>query len=365
MRKRAGVPRWAGVVLGWALAVPVAAGQERAQDDRPGWDWFGDARLRGDFVGRLPGGRDDLDRGRLRLRTGWRRSLGPSWEVTGSLRASLGTDSNDDNLRNFDNEKTDDLRFDRVSVRRYGPSAGQIVVGKSELGVLLGPANWDADLRPVGASYVGTWSVGALDTLSLGLTYVHPDHPLEDGSESRLAVVQVDWRIREGAPTSGAVTLSYADHEALDGLAESGLGRTNRVEAGRYVSDFDVIDLQLVGRTGRGRWPLRVVADTFLNTGAEDRDRDWGGQLHAAVGNRLKPRHWELGLTVRRIQRDAALAAFSDDDWWFRTSTRGMRLWVGYGLPKNLWIRLSASRERRDDLDEAVRRVLFDVDFTF
>jgi hypothetical protein len=234
-----------------------------------------------------------------------------------------------------------------------------------DLATAIGPMLWDGDLRPVGASYSGGWSVRGLDTLASHAGWLHPDHPLERGSDSRAAVAQVDWRIRDGASTGGAVTASFLRFYDIDELVSSGLARSNRVENGQYASEFELLDLQLVARTGGGRWPFTVLLDSVLNLGAAHDDEDWGGQAQVTLGDRRKARGFELALAYERIQRDAVLAAFNSDDWWFRSATRGARGWLAYGVRDDLWLRLSATAERRDDLTDRLHRALFEVVYSF
>jgi hypothetical protein len=342
-----------------------ASAQDPEQPERQVWTWFGDVNLRGELTQDLPGGRDDLERARLRARAGGRASFG-RWLFTASARGSLGTDDNDDNRMNFDNEKSDDLRADRLSARWWAGRGGELMLGKSELVPVLGPMVWDTDLRPVGVAWSGSWPTGAWDTIATSASWVHPDHPLEYGSSSRLATLQADWRIRPGAPTNGAATLSYLRYHDIEDLVESGLARTNRVEDGRYASDFELLDLQLVARwRTQSRWPLRLTVDSVLNLGADRDDEDWGGQLIFAAGSRTRRGGWELALAVQRIQRDAVLAAFNSDDWWFHSATRATRGWLAYALRDDLWLRLSTSFERRDDLTETLTRTLFDTTWSF
>jgi hypothetical protein len=355
--KHAGVVVVAFAVVGHALAQD----EELPQPKR--WHLFGDAIARGDFVRDFPSGRDDLDRGRLRVRSGVRRTFGPAWELGASIRGSLGTDENEDNALNLDNEKTNDFGVDRLFVRWYGGHAGEIRVGQAELAHTLAPLVWDADLRPIGASYAGTWSVRTLDTLALRAGCFHPNHPLEGGTDSRLALVQADWRIREGARTSGALTLSYAWFDDIDHLVSSDLARTNRVEEGRYTSEFELLDLQGVARTGSERWPISLVLDSVVNLGAASGDEDWGGQALLIAGNHRHAGAFELAVAAERIQRDAVLAAFNSDDWWFRSATRGVRAWVAYGLRDDLWLRLSGSSERPDGADDRLHRLLLELSY--
>lgn len=362
-------PRHAALLVVLSLLGPPSATREAAAEPDPprrSWTWFGDALLRGDFVRGFPGGRDDVERARLRVRGGVRKWFGPAWELTAAGRGSVGTDGNDDNVANLDNEESDALGLDRLSIQWFGLRAGDVIVGKSELVPPLGPLLWDADLRPVGVAYAGVWNVRALDTLGVSASWVHPDHPLEQGSTSRLGVLLADWRIHEGAPTNGSIAISYSVFSGIDGLVDSGLARTNRIENGRYASEFELLDLHAgVVVSGHGRWPVRLSLDSVTNLGARRDDEEWGGQLALRAGRLDRTAHWELAFVAQRIQRDAVLAAFNSDDWWFPSATRGWRAWAAYAVRDDLRLRLSHSAERRDDLTDTLHRSLIDVIFEF
>ncbi len=122
-----------------------------------------------------------------------------------------------------------------------------------------------------------------------------------------------------------AVLLSYpVDFSDLEGqLTRRGLTRTNRrVPAnGPLLGDYRLLDLQLVGRTAVGEWPLEARVDVVRNLGADDQ-RD-GARFSLVLGSRFQPGGWEFGYSNQRIQRDAVLAAFNEDDWWFHSFTHG------------------------------------------
>lgn len=354
----------AGVGLAAILAVPAFA-DEAPSRSPPTWDWFARFRLRGDAVDELPGGRDDLRRGGARLRAGVRRWFGPVWEVAAAARASAGTAASDDDRLNLDNERTDDLRLDELRVARDGIVAGRFELGKARLLPRLGPLLWDDDLRPVGASWSRAWNVRRFDRLALRLAHAHPDHPLERGTASRISVAQLDWIVREGAPTGGGLTLSLVRFDGLEGIVDSGLARTNAVAGGSPAGEFEIVDLRGLLRFGE-RAPHRLVADVAHNTAAADADEARAWELTWIAGDR-RGAGWEIGLVARRVGRDAAVAAFNEDDWWFATATRGAGLWLARDLggadigSAAAWLRVGAQVERRDDLDRHLTRVLVDL----
>ena len=64
-----------------------------------------------------------------------------------------------------------------------------------------------------------------------------------------------------------------------------------------------------------------------------------------------------LGLMHGRLapdEKDAVMAAFNSDDWWFHSAMRGQLVWIGYGLDATWNLRLAAFHERRDGRDATV-----------
>jgi hypothetical protein len=173
--------------------------------------------------------------------------------------------------------------------------------------------------------------------------------------------VQAAYHWHEGAPVNGSIALSYLDFSDLEQLVLQGLSRTNQRVAGttNLVSDFHLLDLQFVGRTHVADMPLEVRLDVVRNLGADDQ-RD-GARGSIMLGDSRQRRGWELGLADQRIQRDAVMAAFNSDDWWFHSWARGMMAWVAYGFSPTWSTRLAAFHERRDGISAHTDRVLLDL----
>jgi hypothetical protein len=156
------------------------------------------------------------------------------------------------------------------------------------------------------------------------------------------------------------VLLSLLDFQDLDALARNGLGRTNLRDANGFVSDFRLLDLQLVARHEVGGWPFEARLDLVRNLGA-DANRN-AARLSLVAGDRRRARSWEFGFALQRQQRDAVLAAFTEDDWWFHSFAHGAMPWLGYGLTDSLSLRLAGFREQRDGVAGHTQRVLLDVE---
>ena len=356
----------AGYLLAMALA--SACGTAAAQDDPlfaeeseateaadDGFDWLGDLLLRYDQVHGLAN-REPIDRLRARAHLGFRYTAG-DWEFGAAAEVAQGSDANKDNRINNDNEKSDDANLDQLYARWSPREATAITLGKTLFPIVLTPLTWDQDLRPIGASLDHSIGIGEFDRLRLVGGYFAGDHLF--GDDSRIAAAQATWFIREGAPWSGEVSIGYLDFDDLDDLARNGLGRTNRRASGRYVSDFELLDVQFALRASAWEIPVEARLDLVRNLGA-DNLRD-GARFSTVFGRSDVAKAWEVGLAYERMQRDAVLAAFTEDDWWFHSFMRGFMPWVAYGITDNVSVRVAGFFERRDDQVEDIDRLLIDL----
>lgn len=346
----------------WGLLIALAAGplaaQETAGEDAASaLDWHADLRLRGEQTGDIPARADDIERARAALRAGATYTAGNGWEFGGAIKLAAGSDDNDDNRRNNDNEKSNGGSLDELYAAYNFGDSGRVQLGKARMPLALSPLLWDRDLRPVGASIDYVRPVRDFDAWHFTAGYFAGDHLY--GDESRIAALQVGYGWMEGAETGFSAFLSYLDFDDLEVLAREGLGRTNRRAAGLLVSDYELLDLQLIGRTQAFAAPLVARLDLVRNLGADDL-RD-GARFSLVWGDADDLGGWELGYSIQRAQRDAVLAAFAEDDWWFHSFARGYMPWVAYGFGPHLTLQATAFLERRDGIDEYTDRYLLDL----
>jgi len=350
-----------------SLAITSSARAQESSDDAllsapaeattSGTHFLGDLWLDQDHVSGLLNGRTAINRTRGRLRAGIAGSFSPAWEFVASARIAQGSDDNRDNRRNNDNERSDGFGIDQILLRWRASDHASLQFGKAPLPLDLSPMLWDPDLRPAGAAYTHSIALGDFDRLHLAAGYFAGQHLY--GDESRIAAAQVAWNWREGAPTRGGITVSWLDFSDLGELRAQGLARTNGVANGRYLSDYRLLDLQLAGHTELGNWPIDLHLDLVRNLGA-DLARD-GARLSLSAGDHRQPGGLQFGVAIERIQRDAVLAAFNSDDWWFHSNLRGQLAWIAYGIDPTWSLRLSGFRELRDGLDEHTHRLRLDV----
>lgn len=347
-------------VAGFAQAQDsiLDASAEAGQEPASHWSWFGDVLARYDHVEGLPANRT-VSRWRSRARLGGEFVAMPELTFGAAIELAQGSDDNDFNRINNDNERSDHANVDQFWMRWQPGEHTRVLIGKAAFPLELSPLTWDADLRPAGISLDQSFALGDYSRLQLVAGGFAAQHLYDD--DTRIAAAQLAWRWHEGAPNNAAVLLSYLDFSDLGQLTRQGLTRTNRrlPANGPLLSDYRLLDLQLVGRTALGEWPLEARIDLVRNLGADDQ-RD-GARFSLILGSRFVPGGWEIGYSNQRIQRDAVLAAFNEDDWWFHSFTHGVMPWIGYGIDERWNLRLAAFHEQRNGLPEHTDRILFDV----
>jgi len=323
------------------------------------WSWFGDLLLRGDHVTDIPRPVEpDVHRVFGRGRAGVLYDPIPTLELGAAIKLAASDLDNAEDRSYNNNERSNDIAVDQFFLRWRPNETTSLLVGKAVFPLELSPLVWDSDLRPLGLSVQSTWQVGTFDHIGITAGYFNGNLPY--GDDSRIGALQAAYRWHEGAPTNAAVLLSYLDFSDLDTLTLQGQSRTNRRIGNHLLSDYRLLDLQFVGRMRPGDWPLEARVDLLRNLGADDQ-RD-GARFSLVLGDRRQPRGLEFGFAAQRIQRDAAMAAFNSDDWWFHSFAHGVMPWIGYGFDATWSMRLAGFREQRDNAAVHTERILLDLD---
>ncbi len=349
-------------LLGIGFAIALATSAVAAEPDAtPVWSWFGDGLLRAEDVSGIPRADDAFHRASARGRFGVQFDPSPEWRFAIAGKVSKANNANDQDRRDNRNERSNAIGLDRLFVRWQASESAALTLGKNELPLDLTPLVWDRDLRPTGLSADVSTSVGEFDRVAFVGGYFAGSHLY--GDDSRIGALQAAYHWREGAPLSASALVAYLDFSDLHQAALQGLTRTNRRVGASLISDYRLVDVQLVGRARVHEWPLELRLDFVRNLGADDL-RD-GARASLVLGDMRQPRSWEFGFAVERIQRDAVMAAFNSDDWWFHSNMRGVMPWIGYGLDGTWSLRLAGFRERRDGVSVHTRRVMLDLNARF
>lgn len=327
------------------------------------FEFYGDVQLRGDSVRDLPRAVEkDFDRVTTRVRAGVFWTPNDKIDVGLAAKINLSSQANSKTRFNLDNERADDVSLDELFLNYHLSDQTFLQVGQTHFPLILSPMVWDQDLRPQGISINHRKEFGEFNSLDLVGGIFLGNHLF--GDESNIKAAQASINFNEGKNNSYNVILSYLDFNNLDDLAANDLARTNLTLAnGNYANDFENIDIQINFNFNQHSFPVRAKFD-FINNLAVGED-DFGGRVDLILGDSIGRKGVELGVATQRIQREALVAAFNDDDWWFATRMRGTTVWLGYGINESLRLKAAVFTERRDDVAKNNKRALFDLQYTF
>jgi hypothetical protein len=209
---------------------------------------------------------------------------------------------------------------------------------------------WDRDLRPQGGAvalqYVSKTSASrfALDGIYATGSHVYEDASVMYGGG-------LDLTFAGGQDSSLQLVGTYLQFQDLDKL-QLQVRRQNTRVAGLIVPDYHVVDLIARIRRG-GQVPLELVANYAWNTAVS---QDGHGLWLAAMLGNVGTSRASLAYTYAQIDKDATVAAFNTDDFFWGTGWEGHRLDLATGMVKSSSIHAIAQRQRfKDSPDPAVR----------
>jgi hypothetical protein len=277
-------------------------------------------RFSGDFRARYEytsegNGAPALGREVVRFRLGLTYPLRP--DITVRARVATGDpgdpNSTDVTLGSFvdDLAFTLDLASVEISRPHWAAFAGKFVNPLQSTELV-----WDGDVNPQGVAARGMLGDKASVSATVTGLYFIVDQQANNLS-SDMGGGQLTLTAAAGSQWKVSGSAGYYDYRIRSlTAANGGDTRTNRLAPGglAYLSDFNLLDLLLaVDYTGIGeRYPLRLVGDYVHNSGADDRNSGWGGDVfvgRAAARGDLRYRYG-YGVT----DADAVLAAFSHDN---------------------------------------------------
>jgi Putative porin len=209
-----------------------------------------------------------------------------------------------------------DLAFARIEPVRFVRLEG----GRFRMPVALTEMTWDRDLRPQG----GALTLQDKDDSGVtrfGLTglWAKGSHVFEDDSvQLLLGSAQVHFA---GQGESGLQLVgSFLYWKRVDTL-EPMIRRQNSRVLGEISGDYHVVDLVARLRTA-SQVPFQLVANYCWNTAIDSSNR---GLWLAAVLGSLDTSRMRAEYTFARVDKDATLAAFATDDFFWGTGWRGHR----------------------------------------
>jgi|SRR5262245_20071167 len=312
--------------LALAMAAAPLAAQEPApvyQSSRTSFAFHVDALLRQEWTEDvlLPTGELDDHRTRFQIR--------PRFEY-GREHFALGVGgdfnySSDENIEprplllrdNYDSRDARlDLAFARLEPARWLRLEG----GRFEMPVRLTEMIWDRDLRPQGAALtLAHRGESGIDRFSLTALGAKGSHVFEDDGVKML-IISGQATFAGQADSSLQLVGSFVAWDDVNEL-ETMIRRQNTRVDGNLVLDYHVVDLQLRIRPAFDP-PMQLVVDYAWNAAVDDQNK--GLWLAAMIGS-LQTARARAEYTFAKVDKDATLAAYATDDFFWSTGWEGHR----------------------------------------
>jgi hypothetical protein len=331
--------RTVGVISLGMLLLPAAAG---AADS-----WTDKVKLKGDFRYRHETikveDRDARNRQRIRARIGIEAQANDNVKL--GFQLAGGSDdpvSTNETLTN--GFSTKDIRLDLA----YFEMSSKRVPGlKFSGGKIKNPYYkpggsdliWDGDLNPEGGSL--QYSAGG-DSVrlftNLGGYWVHERSSDDDsGLLGMQGGVEFSFPEKRGSFTAGVSYFNYTDIAGRPTIFDDEDSFGNSVdENGRYLFDYDLLELFGAVKINAGSVPLEVFMDYVKNVAGGGIVDDEAWMAGASIGKVKDPRSWQIRYNYRHLESDAVLGIFTDSDFiGGGTNGKGHKLGFDYQLTKN------------------------------
>ncbi len=308
-------------------------------------DWFGDLRLRyeADWDSQNAAGvaRADRQRGRVRLRGGFRHTTDSGW--TWSARARTGSPRSQQSPHltfAADNGGSDD--FDVVADQYYlgyQQGAGSFWLGRNNLPFWKqNEFGWDDDVTPAGVAGTYEFAQSARRLTVAAGAFALPD----GGNDFHGSMVAGQLKVSQ--PLESGALIFASSFKVINGT-DGARHLLNRNGARDYLLG----ELNAQWQVSAGDHPLVLGADFFGNFAdydpadvapfpAADGDETLGWVVSARWGRLRDPGDWRFDYYLAHIEAFAVNAAFAQDDWvrWGNgpqtegTNARGHEFRVSY-----------------------------------
>jgi Putative porin len=305
-----------------------------------------------------------------------RGRLRPRLELGGdTFRLGVGGDFNYSSDENDepkpalirDNYRSRDARVDLAFARIRPTHWVRLEGGRFEMPLAFTEMIWDRDLRPQGgAAALELHDLGAtLQQVNLTVLGARGSHVFDD-DHTNMVVVAAEGVFSSGPSSRLHLMGAFLKFTRVRDL-ETMIRRQNTRVGGVILNDYRIVDL--VARYGwNGSVPVQLVADYCWNTALDQLNH--GLWLAAALGSLQKMRV-RGEYTYAKVDRDATVAAYATDDFFWSTGWEGHRVDLGSPAGKKASTHAIAQLQkfkdgpRPEDRDHWVKRLRLELRFNF
>jgi hypothetical protein len=336
------------------LAAIPADAQENQYFQRPEKKYS--FEIKGDALARAEWTRDifvvggpfqDQDRQRLQLRPRLEIGLGPViLGVGGEFNYSSDENTKAAGAQALirDNYDSRDARLDLAFADIEPAPWIRLQGGRFAVPLPFTEMIWDRDLRAQGGAItLGLKDRGNLKRLGVTGLWSRGSHVFDD-NDTTLFTLAADAELALGESTRLEILVARLDYSKIRSMAVN-IRRQNTRLAGQFVFDYAVVDT-VVRLRFTGRVPAQLAGDFCRNTDVDnDREGIWAAfTLGSLMRTRIRGEY-----TYAAVDKDATLAAYPTDDFFWQTGWAGHRVDLGVRLFDKLSVHGVGQLERFKD----------------
>lgn len=294
----------------------------------------GDVRLR--YQHEDIEGTSDRERGRIRVRWGFKTEIGEDTEI--GLRLATGTGEQTSTNQTFmDAFSQKSFYLDRAYFK-HKIGDFNIIGGKMENPFFCTDVIWDSDINPEGIALTFTRKNGFF--ANLGYFFLDEfkdmtDDPLLYGIQFgyKGKIAERDFKI-----ATGIYMTDNLKGEKRDDISPNYKPSGNTLDKdGKYIYEYkpwDILfEVNLFEISGK---PIKIFAEYVNNIESDVKNDDTAYILGFIIGRLKEKGDWQFEYNYRKIESDAVLAILCDSDInGGGSSLKGHKLSLGYQLTKN------------------------------
>jgi hypothetical protein len=245
-----------------------------------------------------------------------------------------------------DNYDSKALRVDLAFLSVKPASWLRVEGGRFFMPVFLTEMIWDRDLRPQGGALTLEFQQESGSAFRLIGLAARGSHVFED-EKTDMLIGSASLDLVSGFQLTG----SYVAFKGLDSI-EPMLRRQNTRVAGRLVREYGIVDVNARLRREKGV-ETELVADYCWNTKADDQNK--GLWLALRLGS-LELSRARGEYVYAKVDRDATLAAYAADDFFWETGWEGHKAELGVRVGPHTSLHGTAQWQRFKDSPNVAER---------
>jgi len=336
--------------------------------------WIRNTKVSGDFRLRYQG-QDQIDlsdletewrnRGRVRLRLGAETKVAEGW------KAGFQLATGDDNPRSTNVTLGDDFSGLDIRIRKayaeYRPWDWLRTVGGKFSNPLFQPKDmlWDTDVTPEGVAANLQYPIGPdFSVLFTPSYFLLNEFSLADDVYMYPMQLGFNWKITDTIDFKLAGTYyGFTDLKGM--LAPQYSSRSNTLENGRYIYDYDSIgaDAALGFKLPYKNIPFLQLYGQYINSDTNSQDTGYCAGFKLGYPSVKEFGQWQLGANYRYLERNAWVDFLPDSEFFGgSTNAKGYEVEFYFGLASQIHLKLDwYSTKKIDKWDPALGLIGQDI----